>query len=156
MSTFARLVGGSALDCQVAATVAELAARFHPDWLARNPFTQVPEGTLHGARDNGDGTFTNPVVPLPVLTPASISASEFQETCEAAFGGGMIGATRFGQVMRDMGSSADDLVFSVYQKFVKSSTFDRPKTAAALQVLVAKNIMVANERTAVIAAWRMV
>ena len=67
MTTYARLVNGFALDCQVAASAAELAARFHPAWLAANPFTVVPDGTIHGARDNGNGTFTNPP-PTPVVT----------------------------------------------------------------------------------------
>lgn len=60
MSTFARIFDGFALDCQVADSEMELASRFHPEWLSNNPFVIVPGGTLHGARDNGDGTFTNP------------------------------------------------------------------------------------------------
>lgn len=60
MSTFARIVNGCAVDCRVQASAADLAACFHPDWLAKNPFVIVPDGTLHGAIDNGNGTFTNP------------------------------------------------------------------------------------------------
>lgn len=67
MTTFARIVGGFALDCQIAATATELAARFHPEWLAKNPFIVVPDGTLHGALDNGNGTFSNPLPPVPVV-----------------------------------------------------------------------------------------
>lgn len=66
MSTFARVVDGFALDIQIAATVTELASRFHPNWLAANPFIVVPDGTLHGATDNGDGTFTNHVRLNPI------------------------------------------------------------------------------------------
>lgn len=62
MTTFARVIDGSTVDCQVAANQAELAKRFHPDWLARNPFIQVPDGTQASAKDNLDGTFTNPPV----------------------------------------------------------------------------------------------
>lgn len=60
MTTFARVAGGYALDCQIAATATDLAARFNPEWLSANPFVIVPDGTLHGAVDNGNGTFTNP------------------------------------------------------------------------------------------------
>ncbi len=70
MTTFARLVDGVALDCQILATATELAARFHPEWLAKHPFVVVPDGTIHGAVDNGNGTFTNPVLPEPVAPPA--------------------------------------------------------------------------------------
>lgn len=69
MTTFARLVNGSALDCRVQASAAELAACFHPAWLAANPFSVVPDGTVHGAKDNGDGTFTNPP---PSIDPAAL------------------------------------------------------------------------------------
>lgn len=65
MTTYARLVDGFAVDCQVAANTAELSARFHPDWYAAHPFSVVPDGTLHGAKDNGNGTFTNPPSPAP-------------------------------------------------------------------------------------------
>lgn len=63
MSTYARIVDGFALDCQVASDIAELATRFNPDWLATHTFSMVPDGTVHGAYDNGDGTFTNPSAP---------------------------------------------------------------------------------------------
>ncbi len=68
MSTFARIVDGVALDCQVADDASELAARFHPEWLARNPFTQVPDGTAHGAVSDGHGGWINPP-PAPVPAP---------------------------------------------------------------------------------------
>lgn len=62
MTTYARIVDGRAYDCQTASSPAELAKRYHPQWLAANPFTVVPDGTLHGAVDNGNGTFTNPPI----------------------------------------------------------------------------------------------
>lgn len=67
MTTFARIVNGFAVDCQVASSALVLAERFHPNWLAANPFVVVPDGTIHGAKDNGNGTFTN-----PNITPAQI------------------------------------------------------------------------------------
>lgn len=74
MTTYARIVGGHATDIQIVASAAELAARFHPAWLAANPFVVVPDGTSHGARDNGNGTFTNPAPPSP-STPAPRTAA---------------------------------------------------------------------------------
>lgn len=65
MTTFARIVQGFAIDCRVHATATELAACFHPEWLAAHPFVVVPDGTQHGAKDNGNGTFTNILPPQP-------------------------------------------------------------------------------------------
>lgn len=71
MTTFARSVGGFLVDIQTAASATELAARFHPDWLAKNTFIVVPDGMLHGAVDNGNGTYINhkPATPDPIQPP---------------------------------------------------------------------------------------
>lgn len=155
MSTYGRLVGGYALDCQVASSLAELAERFHPDWLARNPFSQVPDGTLHGATDNGDGTFTNP--PVAVVPPVYeiLSASRFQEVCEQALGGNAVGASRFGAIIRAIEASNDDLVFSISKRYAKSVTFDRVKTASMLTVLINKGVanVTSQERNSILNAW---
>ena len=87
MTTYARLVNGHALDCQTAASATELAARFHPSWLAANPFTVVPDGTVHGARDNGNGTFTNPAPPAPVTADAILQRKEARMHVINALGG---------------------------------------------------------------------
>lgn len=67
MVTFARVINSVAVDVQVASSATDLAARFHPDWLAAHPFVVVPDGTTHGAHDNGNGTFSN--IPTPAPTP---------------------------------------------------------------------------------------
>ncbi len=59
MTTYARIVNGRTADIVV--TPPSLESRYHPDWLARNTFIVVPDGTLDNARDNGDGTYSNPV-----------------------------------------------------------------------------------------------
>ena len=80
MTTFARIVNGVALDVHVCDTLNDLIKRFHPQWFANHgPFSIVPDGTLHGAKDNGDGTFTNIAVPAPekhnlVLTRKALRA----------------------------------------------------------------------------------
>ena len=85
MTTFARLVNGFALDCRVHATATELAACFHPEWLAANPFVVVPDGTIHGAKDNGNGTFTNPPPPpVPVPQPRAATRIEVIDAIPAA------------------------------------------------------------------------
>ncbi len=55
--TWAQIIDGVA--CNPVTT--DPAQCFTAAWLASNPpFVEAPDGTLHGARDNGDGTFTNP------------------------------------------------------------------------------------------------
>lgn len=67
MTTYARIIGGYAVD--VCVTPPELGVRFNPEWLARQTFVVVPDGTTHGAIDNGDGTFTNQPPPPPPQPP---------------------------------------------------------------------------------------
>jgi len=101
-----------------------------------------------------DGVLVETIVhPDRLAIPLIISASGFQEVCETGFGGGTIGATRFGEVTRAIGSSADDLVFSINSRFLKSITFDKTKSAQAFTILVNKNIITAGERTAILSAW---
>lgn len=118
-------------------------------------FVVVPDEAVHGAKDNGDGTFTNPSPSNPSKAPLILSASGFQDTCVAGLGGNSVGEARFGAIIRAMASSNDDLVFSIYQRFVKSTTFDRQKSGQMLTVLVQKNIanLTAQERTAILAEW---
>ena len=71
MSTYARIVDGFAVDIVVEPPL--LAERFNPDWMAAQTFIVVPDGTIHGASDNGDGTFTNPP---PATPPDVISVSD--------------------------------------------------------------------------------
>jgi hypothetical protein len=52
---YARIIGGYAIDVHEASSIAELEKR-----LGVTGFVQVPSTTQHGAKDNGDGTFTNP------------------------------------------------------------------------------------------------
>lgn len=84
MSIFARIVDGSALDIQIVATINEAESRFHKDlvstWNLNNQgFIEVPDGTKHNAKDNGDGTFTNPVEPV-MSQPIKYDAAEFSSS----------------------------------------------------------------------------
>ncbi len=84
MSTFARIVNGVALD--VAVTPPTLASRFHPDWLAANPFTAVPDNDTNGhplqsgaVTLDGGVSFTNPAVPaLPVGVNTAFGSAEYK------------------------------------------------------------------------------
>jgi len=94
-----------------------------------------------------------PPAPPPAPGPIVLSATAFQDVCEAALGGNGVGRTRFGKVIRDMSASADDEVLSVFKRYDKSQTFERGKASALFTLLVSKSILTAQERTAILAAW---
>lgn len=87
MTTYARISGGFALDCQVATSLDDLKSRFHPEWLAAHPFVVVPDGTIHGAKDNGNGTFTNPPPPTPPTIDVELTRKDFRNHIVTALGG---------------------------------------------------------------------
>lgn len=71
MKTFALIVDGMALQCVDLPEKQDLTKAFHPQALAEyggiDAFTEVPYGTKHGARSDGNGGYTNPVAPSPLL-----------------------------------------------------------------------------------------
>lgn len=159
MTTYARIQSGFAVDVQIAATATELAARFHPEWFAANPFTVVPDGTLHGARDNGNGTFTNPLPPPVVAIPLTVSKTAFMDVCQTAFGGGATGRQRFGAIIRACGASNDDEVRFVYERFQGAQTFDKQVVLQLMTLLISKGTALITpavnvaERTAIDTNW---
>lgn len=91
MATFAHLAPGSTevLDPRVSESV----ETYKESWgvvaettWAEHTFKQVADGTVHGAKDNGDGTYTNPTVPEPTPTPKPLTKAQF-EALLAANGG---------------------------------------------------------------------
>lgn len=68
MATWAQLFDHQALNVIVGSDLqAELSRRFVPGYDGGHPgvpWSLVPDGTVSGATDNGDGTFSNPVPPV--------------------------------------------------------------------------------------------
>lgn len=66
---YARIVSTIVEDPVAASTQAEVAQCFHPGYIANKgglqAWVSVPDGTKNGAKDNGNGTFTNP----PTISP---------------------------------------------------------------------------------------
>ena len=71
MKTFAQIIGGQAINIVMGDDVdSALAKAFADDFVKKqialgNYWISVPDGTQPGAKDNGDGTFTNPTAPPP-------------------------------------------------------------------------------------------
>jgi hypothetical protein len=80
MAFFAHVDGSNRVwDVQADATINEYKARFPQQvggvW-ADHVFKEVTAGTVHWAVDNGDGTFTNPVVVINPPIARNASSSE--------------------------------------------------------------------------------
>lgn len=156
MTTYTRIVDGISVD--VVVTPPSLDKRFNPEWLARQKFYVAPDGTISGrpAAIQPDGSIiwgANPQPPTPAIVYQILSSSGFQEVCETGLGGNSVGATRFGAIVRSMETSADDLVFSLFQRFQKSTTFEYAKSAKLFSVLVSKGIMTLQEKNNILNAW---
>jgi hypothetical protein len=100
MTKYARLRDGHLIDVYTApGDFADL------DTLERclpgDPFIVVPSDAENGARDNGDGTYTNPTPPTPVATPLIMSKTAFN-----LFGWAQIGMAAFQKVLEDTRNSA--------------------------------------------------
>lgn len=149
MTTFARIVNGFAIDCRVHASATELAACFHPVWLAQNPFVVVPDGTVHGARDNGNGTFTNPIVIPPPPVYRRLTRQDLRAVAKKAFGDNgaavaklqtyldtakaNVGTTAADKVMRyayDSIMTGDDFSFDDGDQIMTGLQFTAPDKAA--------------------------
>lgn len=94
MTTYARIVSGLAVDVRVHATATELEACFTAAWLAAHPFTVVPDGTIHGAKDNGNGTFSNPTPPSVSTVDLFLDRKALRAHVTNVFGGGGAGTAK--------------------------------------------------------------
>lgn len=102
---------------------------FTEEWIldeanAGHPFSQVPDGTKHGAIDNGDGTFTNPPDPStipnnpgnPYFGKKPLPVDEFR-----ALVGQILPPVRYKRLTRDAG-------FLWIQDMIQSPTFQTVDT----------------------------
>lgn len=91
MSAFAHTETGFAVNVIVADDEAAYAARFNPDSMTSQVFADgvwsnvpwkivhVPDGTIDGAKDNGDGTFSAPPSPsIPIPQPVALTKTAFE------------------------------------------------------------------------------
>ena len=80
MTLFAHIESGFAQDVLEDATPENYERRFSADILQGFVIVSVPDGTLPGAKANGDGTFTNPappIYPTPAPKPLALTKQQF-------------------------------------------------------------------------------
>ena len=152
MTTFAHTETGKALDPHQNDIEAKYRARFNPALIANWSIVQVPDGTLHGATDNGDGTYTNPVKPPPPTVYKTLTKTEFQKYCHDR-----LTMARFGKIMRDARKpAASDAVAAVMEYYDSASTVEKAEAANMVAVLVADLIATQQEADNVINNWPVV
>jgi hypothetical protein len=84
MTTFAQVYDGCAHNIVIGSDFdSAMDGKFAPAYVkseiaAGRSWSEVPDGTLHGATANGDGTFTNPTPLVPTPVPLAINKAQFQ------------------------------------------------------------------------------
>lgn len=165
MTTFARIVGGCAVDLRIHASATELAAYFHPDWLATHPFIVVPDldtggkPTTHGASAVVDGggnvvSVTNVAIAAPVVNDYVLSKSDFIDHCILQFGG----VQRFGAVMAAAKTSTDGKVAAYIEKYNALPNVTKSQAQAFFTAIQGANLPAGSavtvpEITAVVTNW---
>lgn len=155
MNTYARVIDGIVLDPVLAISTAE-ALNFFPyapdDWV----FQEVPEGTMHGAKDNGDGTFTNPEPPTQI-TYQTMEKIDFMDHVYACLGGGLDGIAAFGAILMEARASTDPMVVAAMERYASANTFNRDESSVFLDILVAASDVTFSQaqKDKIIADWPM-
>ena len=154
MATYARIEGGLALDVVTADSAADAQALFGPvadAWA----FIVVPDGTLHGAADNGDGTYTNPTTTPAGVPPVTLTKVAFMDHAYPCLGAGVAGIARYGNVISQARASVSDLVIAAMERYAHAQTFERDDVADFLDILVADPSvdLTQAERDLVVDGW---
>lgn len=79
MTTFAHIETGQALDPWENTTEGDYCARFPGIDTSGWDVSEVPDGTQHGAKSDGNGGWINPAEPSPPPSPPkALTKAEFQ------------------------------------------------------------------------------
>ena len=141
MSKFAHIETGFALDPHESDSAEAYLKRFTEDatkdWLV----VEVPKGTEHGAKDNGDGTFTNPTQPaLPRPQKRTVTLEEVIN---------LIPAT----VIKSLEDSTIAAVIKRYRLFLARPDFTYAKGVELSDYLQAATLFTDQENIDFKAAW---
>ncbi len=151
MPIYARIINDIALDVVEADNDNDASALFGGLFPASD-FTEVPEGTLHGAVAKDDGSFDNPVTELQSdsLTPIELTKNAFIDHVVTS-----ITAARFRSVMTAARDSSDDNIFLAISKYDAVATIERDLAQPLLAGFVALGIgaLAQAEMDAIIDGW---
>lgn len=127
---------------------------FPASWIeketdAGRPFSVVPDGTKHGARDNGNGTFTNPA---STATTKVLTSTQFH-----ALAASIVGTERLGDILLALEASTNGNAKFAWQRYTAANApdgkFIKSDCVELFTGIVALTIMTATEATNILAAW---
>jgi hypothetical protein len=154
MKTFAHIETGFALDPIERVDEAAYRALFTDEVVSQWTVAEVPTGTLHNAKRNEDGTYTNPVIPDPVLTPVVFDKVGFKDYCYGKLGATTIeGLTRYGEIIQACRTSTVPAVVAAFDQYEDAQTYRKDRVELFLTVLVSATILEQSEYDAVINGW---
>lgn len=156
MSLFAHTETGFALDPQENASADEYRTRFAEGVSQGWTVTEVPSGTQHGAKDNGNGTFTNPVVSTPTPQPRILSKTQFQDYVVTVIGGVPDGMARFTEIMDATRDSASGAVRFAFARYEAAATFEKDNTGQLTAIMANDSTtghLTSVERSAILGSW---
>ena len=154
MATFAHIAGGIVYDPQVNATLNEYKARFGSlvtgAWAAHT-FTQVPDGTLHGATDAGGGNYNNPTPQTPPAADLVRTKKEIRALAAGVLGVATL-QTIIEAVKANVGTAnSDKTARNALDAWNADTTFSKTEMGQLLQAFVNASAMTAQQRTDVLA-----
>lgn len=158
MKLFAKIDGGKVINIQLAGDVAAYQALYPQfdtkSWVIKT----VPDGTLAGATDNNDGSFSNPPEPPASVGPPKIlSKTAFQDLAISALNGGTVGMARFTVIMDATRDSIDPVVRFCFSRYEAAITFEKTNVASLTAIMAndtTNGHLTADERTAILTAWK--
>jgi len=163
MATFAHIETGAALDPIERDTADAYRALFASSVTQSWTVSEVPAGTQHGAKPNGDGTYTNPANPQP-QADVVFDKADFKEYCYGVLGAMALpngtaqqkleaGLARFGEIIMAADASTNPSVFAAFDQYSDATSYRKDRVSLFLSVLVNASIVTAQEYTAVTDNW---
>ena len=152
MATFARKVGNQWLDVTTGPDAQTVSARYGSlgYYFQSCPDTDTGGNpTKHGAVDNGDGTCTNPTVPVPpAAPPAILTDKQFRKYAAQT----LQSAAAVGSIWKAAQASADPDIQFAFMAWSKAQTFEKNEVESLTASLV-PSCMTAVQRTAILNNW---
>ena len=158
MAIYGKIVGGKTIDVfntrdvygdlpTWASTDQDFVDRLRPGSIL------LPDGTLDHATDNGDGTYTNPPIPTPLVIYKTLSKTEFADYCYKQLGDGITGIDRFGAILKAASASTNDGVYAALDRYKSANTIEKANASIFIALLQSDGILTQQEANNVINNW---
>lgn len=113
-------------------------------------FIEVPSDAVHGAKDNGDGYYTNPSQPTTPTRPIPLSKTAFMDLCWANLGGGATGMARFDEILEAC-RTTPGAIRSACRRYEAADIFEKSNVAQMFAVIA--SVLEEGEADAILNNW---